>query len=581
MIALSKKIVKLECPRDDSLDNAVIVWMSDAFSSTGSRVAPGDSTGGKKGSALTSVLGACNALEEAGLTVRRCATPTEAVAIVRELQDVGQLRCLVIGGDEKPNVCNSSCGKSHSGDGNCVVCDKGWGSHSGHNCPGGGGARGAWRDMTAPKTNSDALALVKSLVLPPAAAGSATSLPILPPSRIAIYSAHVFLKEEERLFYWRSGCGVIDKANSVLKWVASMPPLSNPLTLAQLDAMDVDERNREIYERIHKFDAENVGVVMNKLVTLPNSEIAAYFAPTFNLKAAIATIVAEPPSTPTEEEAAPVSPLAASLDRPWMESDRILVDKYRKEVDRLEEIKAKFSEDFESARRRVQAQAFEKNKALEESVSARISVLVRAEVELQQLWTALSRGDPMNKLEEEQRRQWVGGHNGRDAALALGWLQVHNGALRQPDSEASRSAEANKALCKHYVSVVNELAFLRQMALAAKVVAHVTSPIHKKLLNLCYNWITTYLPHCLAKVNRVSFGLLSAEDCLAALAADPHVPRSRLKLAVPFIGKDVPSKASEFAHPDVIIGLTILAYRQVILVRFLKMQFIVLLWADL
>jgi len=30
---------------------------------------------------------------------------------------------------------------------------------------------------------------------------------------------------------------------------------------------------------------------------------------------------------------------------------------------------------------------------------------------------------------------------------------------------------------------------------------------------------------------------------------------------VPFIGKDVPSKSSEFAHPDVIIGLTILAYR--------------------
>lgn len=28
-----------------------------------------------------------------------------------------------------------------------------------------------------------------------------------------------------------------------------------------------------------------------------------------------------------------------------------------------------------------------------------------------------------------------------------------------------------------------------------------------------------------------------------------------------FIGKDVPSKASEFAHPDVIIGLSVLAYR--------------------
>lgn len=116
-------------------------------------------------------------------------------------------------------------------------------------------------------------------------------------------------------------------------------------------------------------------------------------------------------------------------------------------------------------------------------------------------------------------------------------------------------------LNKHCVSVSNEISFLKQMSLAAKVIAHVTSPMHKKLLNLCHNWLSTFLPHCLAKVNRVSFGLLSAEDCKAALEADPHVPRSRLKLAVPFVGKDVPSKSSEFAHPDVIIGLTILAYR--------------------
>ena len=39
------------------------------------------------------------------------------------------------------------------------------------------------------------------------------------------------------------------------------------------------------------------------------------------------------------------------------------------------------------------------------------------------------------------------------------------------------------------------------------------------------------------------------------------MPRSRYKLAIPFLGKDVPSQASEFAHPDVIIGLSVLAYR--------------------
>ena len=32
-------------------------------------------------------------------------------------------------------------------------------------------------------------------------------------------------------------------------------------------------------------------------------------------------------------------------------------------------------------------------------------------------------------------------------------------------------------------------------------------------------------------------------------------------MAVPFIGKDVPSDAAEFAQPDVLIGFTVLAYR--------------------
>ena len=41
----------------------------------------------------------------------------------------------------------------------------------------------------------------------------------------------------------------------------------------------------------------------------------------------------------------------------------------------------------------------------------------------------------------------------------------------------------------------------------------------------------------------------------------PHSTKSRRLLAVPFVGKDVPSRASEFSHPDVVIGFSILAYR--------------------
>merc|ERR1712137_916904 len=83
-------------------------------------------------------------------------------------------------------------------------------------------------------------------------------------------------------------------------------------------------------------------------------------------------------------------------------------------------------------------------------------------------------------------------------------------------------------------------------------------PESKKLLNLAANWIRSLLPHVLSKINRVSYGLLGPTD---ASMNDPRTPQSRLLMTVPFVGKDVPSRSSEFAHPDVLIGLTILAFR--------------------
>lgn len=82
-----------------------------------------------------------------------------------------------------------------------------------------------------------------------------------------------------------------------------------------------------------------------------------------------------------------------------------------------------------------------------------------------------------------------------------------------------------------------------------------------KMLNLCSDWLRSLLPFVLGKIDRVSFGLLNPDDLRRAIARDPHTPKSRRLCAVPFIGKDVPSRASEFAQPDVVIGLTILAYR--------------------
>jgi hypothetical protein len=120
-----------------------------------------------------------------------------------------------------------------------------------------------------------------------------------------------------------------------------------------------------------------------------------------------------------------------------------------------------------------------------------------------------------------------------------------------------------------------------------------------KMLNLAHDLLHSFLPFVLGKVsagpvagcglladwparaqiNRVSFGLLSDEDIARALQRDPKMPKSRKLTSVPFVGKDVPSgpplrcrpraprvtprhaESSEFAHPDVVIGLTILAYR--------------------
>ena len=84
---------------------------------------------------------------------------------------------------------------------------------------------------------------------------------------------------------------------------------------------------------------------------------------------------------------------------------------------------------------------------------------------------------------------------------------------------------------------------------------------HLKMLNLSRDWLGSYLPHVISKIDRVSFGLLNAEDLKRAKALDAFMPSSRAVLGVPFVGKDVPSRSSEFAHPDIIIGLTILAYR--------------------
>ena len=93
---------------------------------------------------------------------------------------------------------------------------------------------------------------------------------------------------------------------------------------------------------------------------------------------------------------------------------------------------------------------------------------------------------------------------------------------------------------------------------ATNAVSVALSDEYMKMLNLSHDLLCHFLPFLLGKIDRVSFGLLSEIDLETA---DPKISITRLLTAVPFVGKDVPSRASQFSQPDVVIGLTTLAYR--------------------
>ena len=84
---------------------------------------------------------------------------------------------------------------------------------------------------------------------------------------------------------------------------------------------------------------------------------------------------------------------------------------------------------------------------------------------------------------------------------------------------------------------------------------------HMKMLNLSREWLRCLLPHVLSKVDRVGYGLLLPEDIARLMHSEGHLSKSRRLLSVPFVGKDVPSRQSEWSHPDCRIGLSALAYR--------------------
>ena len=94
---------------------------------------------------------------------------------------------------------------------------------------------------------------------------------------------------------------------------------------------------------------------------------------------------------------------------------------------------------------------------------------------------------------------------------------------------------------------------------AASAVQVALDDEYMKMLNLSHDLLRNFIPHVMSKINRVSFGLLSKTDLKNS--SEKTVSLARQLGAIPFIGKDIPSRASQFSHPDIVIGLTILAFR--------------------
>jgi hypothetical protein len=246
----------------------------------------------------------------------------------------------------------------------------------------------------------------------------------------------------------------------------------------------------------------------------------------------------------------PTSDLSEIPKKPHMERSLSVgsqrLQRLREKLEYLEVQKTELAQDDESGRKSLRTRISEAFTELSKCVTDRIAHLKNrlatlsklSEAEMKQL---LANAPPLTGM-----AQIIGPSVGKLAVISLVNL--------------ANQKEGPDIFLNAIRYVQMEIKYLERTILAAKVMANMTL-LHKKLLNLTYDWLKTYLPHCLAKINRVSYGLLSEKDMTRALQDDPMMPRSRLKLAVPFVGKDVPSESSEFAHPDIIIGLSILAYR--------------------
>ena len=62
---------------------------------------------------------------------------------------------------------------------------------------------------------------------------------------------------------------------------------------------------------------------------------------------------------------------------------------------------------------------------------------------------------------------------------------------------------------------------------------------HTKMINLVHDWIHSFMPHVLRKIDRVHYGLLQPDELARALKLDQNMPESRKLVAVRCVVVDV------------------------------------------
>ena len=515
MAHLQQEIEELQNPRDDSLDNDTVVWCShDAFKPgqagmSGEPVdddeedydaAAGASSEDGVSRSTDSVHAIINVLEEAGLVCKRCSDPIEAIDRARELQRTKRLRCVIFGGGEKTGGCGKSCRRNHANDGPCIRCGHEWYNHDPrtHNCYSPLPTQSVRRGSFAANTSKGSVEKKMQAV------EFFAELTAEPDSVLA--RGIGVLPTERTCLY--AGNAAVKEDTRLKLWSMRTPVRDGAAALNEfvdaVPAWPTDEPDKNESDDDAEHSEQDDGVALTRQQSIGSARL----------------------------------------------------DECRRRLAECEAEKSLLEDADEEQKNRLHSDCHDQHTKLMQGVHQRLDLFEKALAKLHELELSTTTEPVEPDSKNSLGNLDIGPVSGRNAALALAWL-----ATQTPPKLGKACKKWRMTLAASMRAVRSEQESLRRIALAAKVMAFIPSPTHKKLLNLTHDWLRTYLPHCLSKVNRVSFGLLSSEECAAALEEDPFAPRSRLALAVPFIGKDVPAKSAEFAHPDICLGLTVMAYR--------------------